>query len=109
MPVATLESSVAGNPVTATGADPNKRYSLRYKLVGLDHLEPSHTDALGPNPHFPPDLQPRLRDRAASRLQIRRMAEGLNADALLHDLGVLDRGPMIVGPDMAVESGNGRV
>ena len=50
-----------------------------------------------------------MRDRVASRLQIEQMAKSLNPEALLVDVGTLDRGPMIVGPDNVVESGNGRV
>ena len=70
--------------------DPSVRYQFRYKVVDLDDLVPSHTDDLQKNPGFPSEVQPRLRERAASQMQI-------------------DRGPMIVGSDNVVESGNGRV
>jgi hypothetical protein len=92
----------------ATGADPNKPYQFRLKVVSLDDLVASHGDNLAPNPAFPQELQPRDRGRAGSQMQIDRIAQTLAPDALLVDVRQLDRGPMIVGPDGIVESGNGR-
>ena len=96
----------------AFGADPSqidKVYQFRYRVVDLDDVIPSHTDALTPNPDYPQELQPRLRNRAASRTQIENIAKNLNPRALLLDSGFIDTGSMIVGPDLVVESGNGRV
>ena len=62
-----------------------------------------------PNKDYPPELQPRLRDRAASRTQVDNIARNLNPKVLLHDTGFIDTGAMIVGADNVVESGNGRV
>lgn len=93
----------------AYGVDPNRRYEFRYRLVELDDLIASHDDNLNPNPAYPQELQPRLRDRAASAMQINKIAAELQPDAILTDFNQLDRGPMIVGPDSVVESGNGRV
>jgi len=102
--------SRVGRAVSATGADPNIVYEFQYKLVELDDLITSNTDAGAPNPRYAQELQPRLRgDRVASRLQIETIAKQLNAEELLHDAGTLDRGPMIIGSDMMVESGNGRI
>ncbi len=102
-----------GSTTTATGPDPSKVYQLRYRVLPLARVEPSHTDNLEPNPRYPKELQPRLRDRAASRVQIRTMAQNLDPKALITDFHTLDRGPMIVGPDegqgFPVESGNGRI
>lgn len=98
-----------GKAVEAVGVDPNRKYKMRFRVVELDSLVASHTDNLAVNPDFPPELQPRLRDRAASRMQIDKIARELAPEALLSDVGQLDRGPMIVGPDLVVESGNGRV
>lgn len=98
-----------GNRVTAYGTDPNRQYEFRYKVVSLDELIPSQTDAFTPNPAYPQELQPRIRDRAASRMQVDEIARKLQPDGLLGNFNSLDRGPMIVGPDAAVESGNGRV
>lgn len=97
-----------GDTTTATGPDPRTVYELRYRVLPMEAVKPSHTDALEPNPGYPKEIQPRLRDRAASRMQIRTMAQNLDPRALVVDYHTLDRGPMIVGPDFAVESGNGR-
>ncbi|MHB1000470.1 MAG: NlpC/P60 family protein [Armatimonadota bacterium] len=98
-----------GKKVTATGADPNVEYQFKHKIVELDDLVPSHTDMLGLHPEYPADWQPRLRDRAASEMQIDKIARSLNPDALTRDTGSIDRGAPISGPDAIVESGNGRV
>lgn len=92
----------------AMGADPSKRYEFRYRVVDLGDLVPSHRANGAPNPAFPQELQPRDRGRVASMRQVDQMAQSLSPDALLFDAGRLDSGPMIVGPDMIVESGNGR-
>lgn len=93
----------------AVGVDGNTTYDFEFRVVDLDTLTPSHTDTLEANPIFPQELQPRLRERAASEMQVDRIARELNPDALLLDTHRLDSGPMIVGPDGIVESGNGRV
>jgi|GEM_PF-1954199 N12 class adenine-specific DNA methylase/ppGpp synthetase/RelA/SpoT-type nucleotidyltranferase len=98
----------AGNTVKASGTDPNHKYEFRLKVVDLDEIQASHTTSLAPNPDYPAELQPRVRDRAASKVQVEKIARELNPEALLRDVGSLDRGPVIVGPDMMVESGNGR-
>jgi|GEM_PF-6379104 len=87
-----------------------KRYEFVYEIADLDDLITSHDPfTFEPNPKYPQELQPRLRDRAATRLQVERIAAGLDPDALLSDFRSLDRGAPIVGPDGIVESGNGRV
>jgi len=53
-------------------------------------------------------LQPRDRSRAASGQQIREMANRLDPERLGLS-SEADRGAPIIGPDMMVESGNGRV
>ena len=101
--------AVYGRETAAAGInDPNQQYSMRYKVMSLDDLTASHLDSLEPNPLFPAELQPRLRDLVGSQEQIGKIARTLNPDALLEDTRSLDRGPMIVGRDNAVESGNGR-
>ena len=106
---ATLAAAQVGNETSAYGADPKRQYKFRFRVVELDDLIPSQTDAMAPNPAYPKELQPRLRDRTASKLQVDQIAKTLVPDVLLNDVGQLDRGPMIVGTDMVVESGNGRV
>ena len=93
----------------ATGANPNRPYQFEYQVIDLDDLITSHTVRLEPDERYPKGLQPRVRDRAASRLQIDLIAKNLSPEELTEDRHTLDRGPMIVGPDKAVESGNGRV
>jgi hypothetical protein len=92
----------------AIGADPSKRYEMRYRVADLSELVPSNLPSGAPNPAFPRELQPRSRERAASQLQIDQIAQSLDPVALLHDAGRLDSGPPIVGRDNLVESGNGR-
>jgi len=98
----------APNRAIAVGSDPSKRYEFRYRVADLSDLIPSNLPNGAPNPDFPRVLQPRSRERVASQLQIDQIAQGLEPDALLNDVGRLDSGPMIVGADNIVESGNGR-
>lgn len=103
---------IYGMETEAFGSDPSqidKVYQFRYRVVGLDDVIPSHNDNLMPNPDYLTELQPRIRDRAASRTQIENIAKNLNPRALIQDSGFIDTGPMIVGSDLIVESGNGRV
>jgi len=103
---------VYGADTEAFGADPSqidKVYQFRYRVVSLDDVIPSHTDTLTLNERYPAELQPRIRDRAASKAQIVNIAKNLNPRALLQDSGFIDTGPMIVGDDLVVESGNGRM
>jgi hypothetical protein len=105
-------SYILGNETEAFGSDPSQTdnvYKFRYKVVSLNDLISSHDDNLQPNANYPQELQPRLRDRAASRNQIENIARNLNPRALLQDSGFIDTGPMIIGRDDVVESGNGRV
>ncbi len=94
----------------ALGQLTGTRYEFRWRAVAVDQLVTSHDPfTFAPNPEFPADLQPRLRDRAATRLQVERMAGNIDADLLLTDFHTLDRGAPIIGRDLIVESGNGRV
>jgi hypothetical protein len=100
-----------GNKSKATSSNYQNKaeYEFRYKVVDLDSLIPSHTDLFNPNPAYPKELQPRLRDRASSKVQVDMIANQLNPKGLLNDTGHIDTGIMIVGDDDVVESGNGRV
>ncbi|MDF2143196.1 hypothetical protein [Paenirhodobacter sp. CAU 1674] len=73
------------------------RVEVRYRVVDLDQLKA----ATG-------DLQPRDRTRAASDLQVAELAANLDPARLMPG-PESDRGAPVVGPDMVVESGNGRV
>lgn len=92
----------------AFGARPGERVEFNVKVVPLSSLITSHTDNLAINPKFPSELQPRVRERAASRVQIDGIINRFDPDQMLIDTHTVDRGPMIVGPDNVVESGNGR-
>ena len=97
-----------GKSTTAAGPNPNEQFGLRFKVIELDDAITSQNADLSDNPDYPQGLQPRLRDRAASKAQIRKIAGQLQPDAILFDTRALDRGSMIVGKDNAVECGNGR-
>jgi hypothetical protein len=84
------------------------RYEFEYKVVSLNDLITSHTDAFGENPNYPQELQPRLRGRAAGQEQVINIAANLEPDGLLVDYHTTDRGAPIIGNDLVVESGNGR-
>jgi chemotaxis protein histidine kinase CheA len=97
------------DPTTrAFGADPNRVYEFRYRVVPLDSLITSNTDSGAINPAYDSALQPRQRGRAASQRQIDQLAANLVPESLLWDFRTLDKGAMIVGDDLMVESGNGR-
>lgn len=102
-PVATI-----GNATSMYGADPRNRYEARYKVVEMDDLIASNEQDGRINPNYPQELQPRERTRPESRLQVDRIAQSLEPDALLSEFQALDRGTPIVGDDNVVESGNGR-
>ena len=102
----------ASRITTAPGiADPRRSYRFRWRLVDLvdlDDLVTSHKDTFEPDQRFPSEPQPRLRDRAGARLKVGKIARTLSPDALLLDTHQIDQGPMIVAPDLVVESWNGR-
>ena len=105
------EQSAAGSPLTfAMGPNGVSRYEFEFAIVELGQVIPSHNPfTFELNPEYPQELQPRLRDRAATRLQVEKIAANLEPDSLLVDFRALDRGAPIVGKDLVVESGNGRV
>lgn len=102
------EVGKTGVIVDAYGADPNKKYQVRYELREVDELVTSNTDSGAVNPAYPQELQPRDRTRMASRQQINEIAGKFQPDGFLVEFHSLDRGAPIIGEDNAVESGNGR-
>lgn len=86
----------------------NTPVKIQYTVTDINDLIPSHTTDLVKRPDFPQELQPRDRDRKSMRLQISNIASQLNPELLGADKGVT-KGAPIVGSDMVVESGNGRV
>lgn len=78
---------------TVTG----RQVETRMRVIDASELKPASGD-----------LQPRDRSRAASDEQINNIASQLDPQRLGHSAEA-DRGAPIIGPDMIVESGNGRV
>lgn len=83
---------------------------VRYEVVELSALTPSHTDDFALNPAYPhaEGVQPRARERDASRRQVDEIAAGLEPERLGQSPEAGSGAP-IIGPDEVVESGNGRV
>lgn len=77
-------------------------------VVEADSLITSNDPMGNPNPDYPSALQPRDRTRATSQQQIQTIAARLNPE-LLGITATAGEGAPIVGEDMVVESGNGRV
>ena len=88
--------------------DPANKYMFRMAVVELDDLVTSHKVGGDANPRYFKAMQERLRERAGSQIQIGEIAQKLDPDELLTDMHSLSRGPMIIGSDGLVESGNGR-
>ena len=111
-PIVTARARIEGDP-SATYAfsskDPDRAYLMRHRIVPLSDVIPSQLDSLQPNPDYPSELQPRDRTRQASRHQILNIAKRLSPAMLIEDARSLKSGPPIVGDDMVVESGSGRV
>ena len=78
-----------------------------WAVVDVNSLIASNRFDGGVNPNYPSELQPRNRERMASQQQIREIAATLVPEQL-GDTGRAEDGAPIVGPDLVVESGNGR-
>lgn len=83
------------------------RLDGHYALVDAASLVTSHDENLRVNPQYPPQLQPRQRERAASEMQISGIASRLDP-ARLGAAADAATGAPIVGADGLVESGNAR-
>ena len=91
---------------------PKFAYMLRYRVVDLADLITSHntTDSeLVPNSAFPKEIQPRIRERLGSRAQVWEIAKDLIPEQLTNETNQIRAGTPIIGGDMLVESGNGRI
>ena len=80
---------------------------FHYVAVEAADVVTSHTDALGINPAYPAELQPRDRARADSETQISAIENNINPERLAESVMATDGAP-IVGADGVVESGNAR-
>ena len=97
-----------GASTAATGPDGSTNFHFRFRIVELEDLITSHNLQLEKVSEFPAELQERIRDRQKSLAQIDKIGSQLNPDAILTDTHRLSSGPMIIGPDLIVEAGNGR-
>jgi proteasome lid subunit RPN8/RPN11 len=110
LPSGNCDFQPRGNKTLALGPDNTTQYEFEFRIVPLDTLIVSNDPfTFTVNPAYPQELQPRLRERAATQLQVERIAADLKPDALITDFHAIDRGTPITGPDMVVEAGNGRV
>jgi hypothetical protein len=94
----------------AMGITTPTRYEFNWKVVDAKDLIVSHDPfTFEVNPKFVQALQPRLRDRAATQMQVMNIAAKLEPDLLLQDFLSLDKGSPIVDDGNLVLCGNGRV
>ncbi len=102
------KQAIVTNRTFAIGAN-GTRYEFEFRIADAESLVVSNDPfTFEPNKNYPQELQPRLRGRAANRLQVENIAANLDPDTLLTDYHSIDRGAPII-KDMVVESGNGRV
>ena len=97
---------VTGRTNTVKTAKGTKLETI-FALVEADNVIASHDSTGGVNPKFPRELQPRDRSRDTSQAWVQKTAGNLDPDSL-GKTGRADTGAPIVGPDLVVESGNGR-
>ncbi len=76
-------------------------------IIEAGDLVASHDHLGNSNAAYPQELQPRDRSRQSSQQQIHNIAKALDPDSLGRS-NRADSGAPIIGPDMVVESGNGR-
>jgi len=81
---------------------------VHYAVVDIDDLAASHDTDLKVNKDYPQELQPRDRTRAATELQVNNIINNLEPEWLGENPKASEGAP-IVGADMVVEAGNGRV
>jgi len=107
-PVAPPEAELRlGNEATvhAPGIGPVR---TRYALVEASQLQTSHDDQLRPVNTYPQELQNRDRSRATSADQVRQIEQKPIPELLGENPNAADGAP-IIGSDLVVEAGNGRV
>jgi len=97
---------IVGNPTSAFLFD-NTPVKMQYAIVEVGDLKTSHDDSMALSKDYPQEVQPRQRDRGAMQLQIKEMANKLNPERMAASPQASTGAP-IAGPDLAVESGNGR-
>lgn len=78
-----------------------------YAVVSARDLVTSHDVNFQQDPRFPQELQPRMRERMTSQVQVARIENRLEPEFLAASPKASEGAP-IIGPDLAVESGNAR-
>lgn len=88
-------------------------FGFQWAIIDQADLEASHSEVtMQPNERYarlaPEGMQPRQRERESLNLQVKEIAQKLDP-ARLGESRVADTGAPVVGRDLLVESGNGRV
>lgn len=98
-----------GNPVGEARMPTGDSIEYAWRVARLQDLKISHDPwALTVNDDYPQVLQPRDRSRSSYADQINRLVREFDPQLLTWSATAADGAP-IVGPDMVVESGNGRM
>ncbi|MCC7235609.1 MAG: strawberry notch family protein [Bryobacterales bacterium] len=105
-PAALPEERLGNTGKVATVRGTNADY--RYAVVEADEAQTSNDLEGAPNPAYPEPLQPRDRTRAASQAQIADIA-GKADYRQLADNNLPNFGAPVLGQDLNVEAGNGRM
>ena len=86
----------------------NTEVDVRYRVIDVDKLITSNNDNGTINPAYPQELQPRNRSSSVSNSQVEKIMRNIDPRRLGRNIMASDGAP-IIGPDMVVESGNGRI
>ncbi len=106
--IRTADKEISAGSVTHAKTEKGQQVDMHFALVEADDLIASHDTFLKQNPSYPQELQPRERDRAVYEAQVHSIAANLEPE-WLGDSPKVGEGAPIVGSDLVVESGNGRV
>ena len=96
-----------GKP-SAVSTERGTKVDTAFAIVGVNELSTSHNTALNKNKSYPDALQPRQRERGGSQVQIDNIINHLEPE-FLGESPKASEGAPIVGKDLIVESGNGRI
>ena len=109
------ETEIQTAPTVKTGSNTTKIRTMkgteveaRYRVIDADDLITSTNERGGVNPNYLAELQPRDRGTSASNSQIMHIANNLDPE-LLGESRLASDGAPVIGSDLMVESGNGRV
>lgn len=103
-----LKHMPAGDKSVAQGVISHTYYNVQFQIVEAADLITSHTPNFDINKLYLQELQTKKRDEVGYQKQVMGIERELIANEVLLDTKLADAGPPVVGPDMMVESGNGR-